>query len=144
MIGMTEGLRHARRHGPNTTGSVNDRSPKGGASGMLKPCIAAKENLLGRIGVLNIAGRSVVTVSESCADAVLRHRVPAAGPAKASWISKPRVPPTMSVNNKRVFYVKYLAHPIYAEILKARADVRLDRLETNRRFGARRSKSAST
>jgi D-3-phosphoglycerate dehydrogenase len=35
----------------------------------------------------------------------------------------------MSVNNKRVFYVKYLAHQIYADILKARADVRLDRLE---------------
>src|SRR6201985_2945769 len=35
----------------------------------------------------------------------------------------------MTVNNKRVFYVKYLAHPIYTEILKARADVRLDRLE---------------
>jgi len=35
----------------------------------------------------------------------------------------------MSVNNKRVFYVKYLSHPIYAEMLKARADVRLDRLE---------------
>jgi D-3-phosphoglycerate dehydrogenase len=35
----------------------------------------------------------------------------------------------MSVNNKRVFYVKYLAHPIYAEILKSRADVRLDRIE---------------
>src|SRR6201991_3219462 len=35
----------------------------------------------------------------------------------------------MSVNNKRVFYVKYLAHPIYAEILQARPDVRLDRLE---------------
>ena len=35
----------------------------------------------------------------------------------------------MSVNNKRVFYVKYLAHPIYAEILAARPDVRLDRLE---------------
>ena len=35
----------------------------------------------------------------------------------------------MSVNNKRVFYVKYLAHPIYTEILKARPDVRLDRLE---------------
>src|SRR6202012_4046557 len=35
----------------------------------------------------------------------------------------------MTVNNKRVFYVKYLAHPIYAEILKARPDVRLDRLE---------------
>ena len=35
----------------------------------------------------------------------------------------------MSVNNKRVFYVKYLAHPIYADILKKRPDVRLDRLE---------------
>ena len=35
----------------------------------------------------------------------------------------------MTVNNKRVFYVKYLAHEIYAEILKSRPDVRLDRLE---------------
>jgi D-3-phosphoglycerate dehydrogenase / 2-oxoglutarate reductase len=35
----------------------------------------------------------------------------------------------MTVNNKRVFYVKYLAHNIYAEILKTRPDVRLDRLE---------------
>src|SRR3984885_12108444 len=35
----------------------------------------------------------------------------------------------MSVNNKRVFYVKYLAHPIYTEILQARPDVRLDRVE---------------
>jgi len=35
----------------------------------------------------------------------------------------------MSANNKRVFYVKYLAHPIYVDILKARPDVRLDRLE---------------
>ena len=35
----------------------------------------------------------------------------------------------MSVNNKRVFYVKYLAHDIYREILGARPDVRLDRLE---------------
>lgn len=35
----------------------------------------------------------------------------------------------MSVNNKRVFYVKYLAHPIFAEMLAARSDVRLDRLE---------------
>jgi len=35
----------------------------------------------------------------------------------------------MSVNNKRVFYVKYLANPIYAAILQARLDVRLDRLE---------------
>src|SRR5438270_5395595 len=35
----------------------------------------------------------------------------------------------MSVNNKRVFYVKYLAHPIYETILKSRPDMRLDRLE---------------
>ncbi len=35
----------------------------------------------------------------------------------------------MSVNNKRVFYVKYLAHQIYADILRTRPDVRLDRLE---------------
>ena len=37
--------------------------------------------------------------------------------------------PSMSVNNKRVFYVKYLAHPVYAEMLAARPDVRLDRIE---------------
>ena len=35
----------------------------------------------------------------------------------------------MSANNKRVFYVKYLAHEVYADILRARPDVRLDRLE---------------
>lgn len=35
----------------------------------------------------------------------------------------------MTVNTKRVFYVKYLAHPIYTEILAARPDVKLDRLE---------------
>ena len=35
----------------------------------------------------------------------------------------------MSVNNKRVFYVKYLSHQVYADILKARPDVRLDGLE---------------
>jgi D-3-phosphoglycerate dehydrogenase len=35
----------------------------------------------------------------------------------------------MAVNNKRVFYVKYLAHEIYTEIMKSRPDVRLDRLE---------------
>src|SRR5436305_2009419 len=35
----------------------------------------------------------------------------------------------MSVNNKRVFYVKYLAHPIYTELMQARPDVRFDRLE---------------
>ena len=37
----------------------------------------------------------------------------------------------MSVNNKRVFYVKYLANEIYAEILRARPDVRLDKLEND-------------
>lgn len=37
----------------------------------------------------------------------------------------------MSVNNKRVFYVRYLAHEIYADILRARPDVRLDRLEND-------------
>ena len=35
----------------------------------------------------------------------------------------------MFVNNKRVFYVKYLPNQIYVDILKARPDVRLDRLE---------------
>src|ERR1700755_2918588 len=35
----------------------------------------------------------------------------------------------MSVNNKRVFYVKCLAHEIYVDVLRARPDVRLDRLE---------------
>src|SRR6201995_16431 len=35
----------------------------------------------------------------------------------------------MSVNSKRVFYVKYLANEIYADILRAGPDVRLDRLE---------------
>jgi D-3-phosphoglycerate dehydrogenase len=37
----------------------------------------------------------------------------------------------MSANAKRVFYVKYLAHPIFAELLEARGDVRLDRLEND-------------
>src|SRR6202171_2294527 len=45
------------------------------------------------------------------------------------WIPELKDSPAMSVNNKRVFYVKYLAHEIYAEILKARPDVRLDRLD---------------
>jgi D-3-phosphoglycerate dehydrogenase len=35
----------------------------------------------------------------------------------------------MSVNNKRVFYVKYLPNQIYIDILGTRPDVRLDRLE---------------
>src|SRR3984885_5759048 len=35
----------------------------------------------------------------------------------------------MSVNSKRVFYVKYLPNEIFTDILKTRPDVRLDRLE---------------
>src|SRR5580698_3536223 len=37
----------------------------------------------------------------------------------------------MSVNNKRVFYVKYLPNQIYVDILQARPDVRFDRLEND-------------
>src|ERR1700741_4059544 len=37
----------------------------------------------------------------------------------------------MPVNNKRVFYVKYLPNEIYTDILKGRPDVRLDRLEND-------------
>jgi D-3-phosphoglycerate dehydrogenase len=32
---------------------------------------------------------------------------------------------------KRVFYVKYLAHPIYTDILATRSDIRLDKLEND-------------
>jgi D-3-phosphoglycerate dehydrogenase len=37
----------------------------------------------------------------------------------------------MSVNNKRVSYVKYLPNEIYVDMLRARPDVRLDRLEND-------------
>ncbi|MGC2778908.1 MAG: hydroxyacid dehydrogenase [Bradyrhizobium sp.] len=37
----------------------------------------------------------------------------------------------MAANLKRVFYVKYLAHPIFSEHLASRPDVRLDRLEND-------------
>jgi D-3-phosphoglycerate dehydrogenase len=37
----------------------------------------------------------------------------------------------MSVNSKRVFYVKYLPNEIYSNILRSRPDVRLDRLEND-------------
>jgi D-3-phosphoglycerate dehydrogenase / 2-oxoglutarate reductase len=37
----------------------------------------------------------------------------------------------MPVNTKRVFYVKYLAHGGYADLLATRPDVRLDRLEND-------------
>lgn len=35
----------------------------------------------------------------------------------------------MTSNTKRVFYVKYLAHPVYEDILRRREDVRLDRID---------------
>ncbi len=35
----------------------------------------------------------------------------------------------MPANTKRVFYVKYVAHPIFTELLGARPDVRVDKLE---------------
>ena len=35
----------------------------------------------------------------------------------------------MPVNTKRVFYVKYLAHPVFADLVGRRADVRLDRID---------------
>jgi D-3-phosphoglycerate dehydrogenase len=37
----------------------------------------------------------------------------------------------MAANTKRVFYVKYVAHPVFNEMLTARPDVRLDRLEND-------------
>ncbi len=37
----------------------------------------------------------------------------------------------MSVNAKRAFYVKYLADPVFADILARRGDVRLDKLEND-------------
>jgi len=37
----------------------------------------------------------------------------------------------MTVNTKRVFYVKYLADPLFAEILAGRPEVRLDKLEND-------------
>src|SRR5260370_14007554 len=48
---------------------------------------------------------------------------------KTLWIPELKVSSTMSVNNKRVFYVRYLPHEVYVDILQARSDVRLDRLE---------------
>jgi D-3-phosphoglycerate dehydrogenase / 2-oxoglutarate reductase len=35
----------------------------------------------------------------------------------------------VTVNTKRIFYVKYLADPVFADILGRRSDVRLDKLE---------------
>src|SRR6187455_3403946 len=54
-----------------------------------------------------------------------------AKPVKPDALPNRKLPREMTVNNKRVFYVKYLANEIYVDILKARADVRLDRLEND-------------
>ena len=62
-------------------------------------------------------------------DLATQHRILVDQSRKALWLPELKVASTMSVNNKRVFYVKYLAHEIYADILRARPDVRLDRLE---------------
>ena len=35
----------------------------------------------------------------------------------------------MAPNAKRVFYVKYLSGPVFAEILARRPDIQLDKLE---------------
>jgi D-3-phosphoglycerate dehydrogenase / 2-oxoglutarate reductase len=37
----------------------------------------------------------------------------------------------MADTTKRVFYVRYVAHPVYADILAKRPDIRLDRLEND-------------
>ncbi len=37
----------------------------------------------------------------------------------------------MAANTKRVFYVKYVAHTVFNELLEARPDVRLDRLDND-------------
>src|SRR6266702_3564106 len=50
-------------------------------------------------------------------------------PSASTPLPNRKLPKEMTVNSKRVFYVKYLAHQVYADILKARPDVRLDRLE---------------
>src|SRR5260370_16736523 len=39
---------------------------------------------------------------------------------KTLWIPELKASSTMSVNNKRVFYVKYLPHELYVDMLRAR------------------------
>jgi hypothetical protein len=72
-----------------------------------------------------------------------QHRILVTNP-QSSMASRTESRIKMSVNNKRVFYVKYLAHEIYADILRARPDVRLDWLENEgpRRFRRRSSPAA--
>jgi D-3-phosphoglycerate dehydrogenase len=58
----------------------------------------------------------------------------AAGKVKASSSDRLVGPEdAMIPNGKRVFYVKYLAHEVYAKTLGERPDVRLDRLENDSR-----------
>jgi D-3-phosphoglycerate dehydrogenase / 2-oxoglutarate reductase len=44
-------------------------------------------------------------------------------------ISRDKASSPVPVNTKRVFYVRYLAHTVFAEMLAQRGDVRLDRLD---------------
>ena len=50
-----------------------------------------------------------------------QHRILVDQSRKALWLPELKVASAMSVNNKRVFYVKYLAHEIYADILQGAA-----------------------
>src|SRR4029077_1301683 len=61
------------------------------------------------------------------ADCVPRASAIIAGPRPASSIQDPPMPG----NTKRVFYVRYLASPVFADILARRPDVRLDKLEND-------------
>ena len=62
-------------------------------------------------------------------------KVAASGPCQSLPRSRGRVgwgqSRTMQGGIKRVFHVRYLAHPIYADILARRPDVRLDKLEND-------------
>jgi D-3-phosphoglycerate dehydrogenase len=71
----------------------------------------------------------VICTCRRAPDKAIRHGIVVSNPARLYEDFRTEGQRSMSVNNKRVFYVKYLADPIYADILKARADVRLDKLE---------------
>jgi D-3-phosphoglycerate dehydrogenase len=71
----------------------------------------------------------VICTCRRAPDKAIRHGIVVSNPARLYEDFRTEGQRSMSVNNKRVFYVKYLADPVYADILKARADVRLDKLE---------------
>src|ERR1043166_1518864 len=75
---------------------------------------------------IDVLGLAIAVRSNSCM--VFRNEDPPCL-AQARPRRKNQGSERMSVNNKRVFYVKYLAHPVYTEIMQARPDIRFDRLE---------------